>query len=195
MSYEYGSDSKLLELPNPYQLQNRLLWLCAALLVGAGVVSLLWAKSAMEQSALRLAGAPLLGRAAAARRRPGRRRDGGDAAALLLRPRPAGVARARDSRRRERRLARGHRDQGDPAPGRPHLSRAAGRRRGPALPLGADPDHRAARGAAAGAALHVQPGGDRGDAGQLRVLVVRVRQRGHAAVDRRSSTSSSAWSS
>ena len=60
MSYEYGSESKLLELPDPYQLQNRLLWLCAALLVGAGVVSLLWAKSAMEASALRLAGAPLV---------------------------------------------------------------------------------------------------------------------------------------
>src|SRR3982750_3804485 len=59
MSYEYGSESKLLELPNPYQLQNRLLWLCAALLVGAGVVSLFWAKTAIEASALRLAGAPL----------------------------------------------------------------------------------------------------------------------------------------
>ena len=44
MSYEYGSESKLLELPNPYQLQNRLLWLCGALLVVAGVVSLLWAQ-------------------------------------------------------------------------------------------------------------------------------------------------------
>ena len=50
MTYEYGSDSKLLELPNPYQLQNRLLWLCGALLVAAGVVSLLWAKSAIEAS-------------------------------------------------------------------------------------------------------------------------------------------------
>ena len=123
-------------------------------------------------------------RPAPARRRSGRGGDGGDAAALLLRPRPAGVARARDPGRRERRLAGGHRDQGDPAPGRPHLSRAAGRDRGPALPLGADPDHRAARGAAAGAPLHVQPGGDRGDAGQLPVLVVRVRQRRDAAVDR-----------
>ena len=60
MSYEYGSESNLLELPNPYQLQNRLLWLCAVLLVVAGVVSLLWAKSAIEQSELRLAAAPLL---------------------------------------------------------------------------------------------------------------------------------------
>jgi hypothetical protein len=60
MSYEYGSESKLLELPNPYQLQNRLLWLCAAILVGAGIVSLLWARTAMEDSALRLVAAPLL---------------------------------------------------------------------------------------------------------------------------------------
>jgi hypothetical protein len=60
MTYEYGSESKLLELPNPFQLQNRLLWLCGALLVVAGVASLLWAKSAMEASALRLVGAPLL---------------------------------------------------------------------------------------------------------------------------------------
>ncbi|MEO7056574.1 MAG: zinc ribbon domain-containing protein [Caldimonas sp.] len=60
MSYEYGSESKRLELPNPYRLQNRLLWLCGALLVIAGVVSLLWAKAAMEESALRLVAAPLL---------------------------------------------------------------------------------------------------------------------------------------
>ncbi len=60
MSYEYGSETRLLELPNPYQLQNRLLWLCAALLVVAGVASLVWARNAMQDSALRLAGAPLL---------------------------------------------------------------------------------------------------------------------------------------
>ncbi|MCE9657102.1 MAG: zinc ribbon domain-containing protein [Burkholderiales bacterium] len=60
MTYEYGSESKRLELPNPYRLQNRLLWLCAVLLVTAGVVSLLWAKSAMQESALRLAAAPIL---------------------------------------------------------------------------------------------------------------------------------------
>ena len=60
MSYEYGSETKLLELPNPYQLQNRLLWLCAALLLAAGITSLVWAKTAMQESAVRLAGAPLL---------------------------------------------------------------------------------------------------------------------------------------
>ena len=60
MTYEYGSESKRLELPNPYRLQNRLLWLCAVLLVAAGVLSLLWARSAMQESALRLAAAPIL---------------------------------------------------------------------------------------------------------------------------------------
>ncbi len=60
MSYEYGSESKRLELPNPYRLQNRLLWLCGALLILAGVVSLLWARSAMASSDLRLAAAPLV---------------------------------------------------------------------------------------------------------------------------------------
>ena len=60
MTYEYGSDSKRLELPNPYRLQNRLLWLCGALLVSAGVVSLLWARSAMQESAIRLAAAPIV---------------------------------------------------------------------------------------------------------------------------------------
>ena len=60
MSYEYGSESKRLELPNPYRLQNRLLWLCAVLLVGAGIVSLLWARNAMEGGALRLVAAPLV---------------------------------------------------------------------------------------------------------------------------------------
>ena len=60
MSYEYGSESKLLELPNPYQLQNRLLWVCGAVLLIGGVTSLVWAKAAMQESALRLAGAPLV---------------------------------------------------------------------------------------------------------------------------------------
>ncbi|MDQ2735685.1 MAG: hypothetical protein M3Y55_12040, partial [Pseudomonadota bacterium] len=60
MTYEYGSDSKRLELPNPYRLQNRLLWLCSALLVFAGVVSLLWARNAMQESALQHAAAPLV---------------------------------------------------------------------------------------------------------------------------------------
>ena len=60
MSYDYSSESKLLELPNPYQLQNRLLWCCAALLILAGTTSLFWARAAMQDNALRLVAAPLL---------------------------------------------------------------------------------------------------------------------------------------
>jgi hypothetical protein len=60
MSYDYSSESKLLELPNPYRLQNRLLWLAAALLLGAGVISLFWARDALAGQALTGAAAPLL---------------------------------------------------------------------------------------------------------------------------------------
>jgi len=60
MAYDYSSESKVLELPNPYRLQNQLLWLCAALLVVAGVTSLFWARDAMEGRSMGLAAAPLL---------------------------------------------------------------------------------------------------------------------------------------
>lgn len=60
MSYDYSSESKRLELPNPYRLQNRLLWLCAVLLIVAGVTSLVWARNALQDHSPRLAGAPLL---------------------------------------------------------------------------------------------------------------------------------------
>ncbi|MEO8152914.1 MAG: zinc ribbon domain-containing protein [Rhizobacter sp.] len=60
MSYDYSSESKLLELPNPYRLQNQLLWLCAAALLVAGITSLWWARGAMQEHAVRMAGAPLL---------------------------------------------------------------------------------------------------------------------------------------
>jgi hypothetical protein len=60
MAYDYSSESKLLELPNPYRLQNRLLWLCAVVLLAAGVTSLWWARTAMQEHAMRMAGAPLL---------------------------------------------------------------------------------------------------------------------------------------
>ena len=36
MSYDYSSVSKLLDLPHPYRLQNRLLGLCEALLMAGG---------------------------------------------------------------------------------------------------------------------------------------------------------------
>ena len=60
MSYDYSSEYKLLELPNPYQLQNRLLWICGAVLLLAGVTSLFWARGAMQESALRLVAGPLI---------------------------------------------------------------------------------------------------------------------------------------
>jgi hypothetical protein len=60
MSYDYSSESTRLELPNPYQLQNRVLWLCAALLIVSGVTSLAWARGAMQEDGVRFAFAPLL---------------------------------------------------------------------------------------------------------------------------------------
>jgi hypothetical protein len=60
MAYDYSSESKRLELPNPYRLQNRLLWFCAVVLVAAGVTSLWWARGAVQAQSVRLAIAPLL---------------------------------------------------------------------------------------------------------------------------------------
>ena len=60
MAYDYSSESKRLELPNPYRLQNRLLWFCAVVLITAGVVALWWARDAVQAQSLRLTVAPLL---------------------------------------------------------------------------------------------------------------------------------------
>jgi hypothetical protein len=60
MAYDYSSESKLLELPNPYRLQNRLLWLCAVVLLVAGITCLWWARNAMQDHAMRTAAAPLV---------------------------------------------------------------------------------------------------------------------------------------
>jgi hypothetical protein len=60
MSYDYSSESKLLELPNPYQLQNRLLWTCATILLLGGIVSLFWARGAMQANTLGLFIGPLI---------------------------------------------------------------------------------------------------------------------------------------
>ena len=60
MSYDYSSESKLLELPNPYGLQNRLLWLCATVLIAGGVTALFWARAAMQENTLRWVVAPLI---------------------------------------------------------------------------------------------------------------------------------------
>ena len=59
MSYDYSSESRRLELPNPYRLQNRFLWLCAALLIVGGLTSLLGARDAMETASAGHSAAPL----------------------------------------------------------------------------------------------------------------------------------------
>jgi hypothetical protein len=60
MAYDYSSESKRLELPNPYRLQNLWLWLCAAIMVGGGVLCLWWTRGAVQAGMTRLAVAPLL---------------------------------------------------------------------------------------------------------------------------------------
>ena len=40
MSLDDDAEPRRLELPDPYRLQNRLLWACAALLLAAGATSL-----------------------------------------------------------------------------------------------------------------------------------------------------------
>lgn len=60
MAYDYSSESKRLELPNPYRLQNLWLWLCAVLMAGGGVLCLWWTRAAMQGASARLAVAPLL---------------------------------------------------------------------------------------------------------------------------------------
>jgi hypothetical protein len=60
MAYDYSSESKRLELPNPYRLQNLWLWLCALLMVGGGVLCLWWTRTAVQGASVRLAIAPLL---------------------------------------------------------------------------------------------------------------------------------------
>lgn len=60
MAYDYSSESKRLELPNPYRLQNLWLWLCAVLLVTGGVVCLWWTREAMQAQAVQRGIAPLL---------------------------------------------------------------------------------------------------------------------------------------
>jgi hypothetical protein len=50
MAYDYSSDNKRLEIPNPYKAQNRLLLFCAAVLLLAGVVSLWSGRSALASA-------------------------------------------------------------------------------------------------------------------------------------------------
>jgi len=60
MAYDYSSENKRLELPNPYRVENQFLFICAAVLVLAGVTALLWSRSALQGQAVRLGAAPLL---------------------------------------------------------------------------------------------------------------------------------------
>lgn len=60
MAYDYSSESKTLELPNPYVIENRLMFVCSAALIAAGVVSLIWTREALMTNTFSASIAPLL---------------------------------------------------------------------------------------------------------------------------------------
>ena len=60
MAYDYSSENKRLELPNPYRVENLFLFACAAATFVGGVTGLLWARAALQSHATRLGVAPLL---------------------------------------------------------------------------------------------------------------------------------------
>ena len=60
MAYDYSSDNKRLELPNPFRVENTFLFACAAITLVGGVVGLMWARAAIQAESLRLGVAPLL---------------------------------------------------------------------------------------------------------------------------------------
>ena len=60
MAYDYSSENKRLELPNPYRVENGFLFTCAGMLVVAGLTGLLWARAALQESSLRLGAPPLI---------------------------------------------------------------------------------------------------------------------------------------
>lgn len=60
MAYDYSSENKRLELPNPYRVENLFLFVCAAASIVGGVVALLWARSAFQAESIRLGAAPLV---------------------------------------------------------------------------------------------------------------------------------------
>lgn len=60
MAYDYSSDNKRLELPNPFRVENNFLFACAVIALAGGVVGLLWARDAIESHSTRLGIAPLL---------------------------------------------------------------------------------------------------------------------------------------
>jgi hypothetical protein len=60
LAYDYSSENKRLELPNPYRVENAFLALCAACTFAGGLLGLAWAREAIAAHALRLGVAPLL---------------------------------------------------------------------------------------------------------------------------------------
>ena len=60
MAYDYSSENKRLELPNPYRVENLFLFACAGVTIAGGLVGLLWARTAIQSHATRLGVAPLL---------------------------------------------------------------------------------------------------------------------------------------
>lgn len=60
MAYDYSSESKTFELPNPYRFQNLILFICAACYLVAGLYSLVDVRAAMNIGQGQRAVAPLL---------------------------------------------------------------------------------------------------------------------------------------
>jgi len=60
MAYDYSSENKRLELPNPYRVENLFLFACAAITLLGGLTGLLWARAAIQSHAMHLGVAPLL---------------------------------------------------------------------------------------------------------------------------------------
>ncbi len=50
MSYDHGSDTPQLALPNPYRLQNAVLLLAGAVLIVGGVMAVWWAREALQRA-------------------------------------------------------------------------------------------------------------------------------------------------
>lgn len=60
MAYDYSSDNKRLELPNPFRVENTFLFACAAITLAGGLTGLMWARAAIQADTTRLGIAPLL---------------------------------------------------------------------------------------------------------------------------------------
>jgi hypothetical protein len=60
LAYDYSSDNKRLELPNPFRVENMFLFACAAITLLGGLTGLMWARAAIQAHSTRLGIAPLL---------------------------------------------------------------------------------------------------------------------------------------